>query len=308
MRAEGALTLRCFGLLLALVLWAGSLRAASDTPSEPMAGIDHVPTVVADLDTAVAQFQALGFAVKPGRPHADGLRNAHIKFPDGSGIELIQPPSSPTDALTREYQQLLRQGEGPVFLALHVRDTDALRRALDRARIGYTEESGNIQPDDPHLRFLFLVRDNRSPSDRPEHFAHPNTADALSVVWIEADTATRSSVSRLLTALGSPATIRESGSEGHLSLHRLLNGCIVLAAAQSQRPLRRMAFSVADTGAEPRGEAKFSPTAAVPAAPLAGIRWSFVAHAAAGCDTETSPGFEPRPLGPLPSGTTSPQR
>jgi hypothetical protein len=49
-------------------------------------GIDHIPLVVKYLDDAAEAYRRLGFAIKPGRPHADGIRNAHAKFPDGAGI------------------------------------------------------------------------------------------------------------------------------------------------------------------------------------------------------------------------------
>jgi hypothetical protein len=54
--------------------------------------------VVKDLNAASERYQALGFTLKPGRLHADGIRNNHVKFPDGSGIELISPPATPLSA------------------------------------------------------------------------------------------------------------------------------------------------------------------------------------------------------------------
>jgi hypothetical protein len=52
-------------------------------PGAAVLGIDHVPVAVADLESAGEQYRALGFALKPGRPHANGIQNLHAKFPDG---------------------------------------------------------------------------------------------------------------------------------------------------------------------------------------------------------------------------------
>ncbi len=103
-----------------------------------------------------------------------------MKFPDGSGIELITAKSS-VDDLTRRYVELLRQGEGPGFFALHVRDPKRLAAALKAAQLPY-DDRGEVPL--PGLDWLFFVGDNRSPTDRPEHFAHANGAIAMSRVWL----------------------------------------------------------------------------------------------------------------------------
>src|SRR5438046_8977547 len=88
--------------------------AALAQPQTLLQGIDHTPVVVADLEKAQADFRKLGFAIKPGRFHAGGILNAHVKFPDGTEIELITAPKA-VDALTREYRARLEKGEGPVY-------------------------------------------------------------------------------------------------------------------------------------------------------------------------------------------------
>jgi hypothetical protein len=52
----------------------------------------------------------------------------------------------------------------------------------------------------PEFAYLFIVRDNRSPTDRPEHFAHANGATALSAVWIATEHG--DALARLLVQLG----------------------------------------------------------------------------------------------------------
>lgn len=52
-------------------------------------GIDHLVVVVPDLDTAIANYTALGFTVMPGGRHPIGSHNALIAFEDGAYIELL---------------------------------------------------------------------------------------------------------------------------------------------------------------------------------------------------------------------------
>lgn len=130
-------------------------------------GLDHVPVVVRDLEKAKAGFVALGFVLKPGRFHSNGLRNEHAKFVDGTEIELIMPTMA-ADALSSRYVDWLRQGDGPVALGLYRPGAPAGLSAG-----------------------IFFDRRQKSPTDRPEHFAHPNGAVTLSGAWLAGDPAER---------------------------------------------------------------------------------------------------------------------
>jgi len=161
-------------------------------------GLDHIPLAVNDLEQSKADFEALGFALKPGRPHANGLRNSHVKFPDGTEIELITAPAA-IDALSSEYHNWLKGGDGPAFLGLYTRDLDTLSRHL--SRLGSTlDRKGDLGTisESVDLRRLFFARRQHSPTDRPEHFAHANTAVSLAGVWLAGAVAEQ----RLLPMLG----------------------------------------------------------------------------------------------------------
>jgi catechol 2,3-dioxygenase-like lactoylglutathione lyase family enzyme len=127
-----------------------------------IAGLDHVPIAVRDLEAAARTYRRLGFVLKPGRPHANGIRNLHAKFPDGTELELITAPKA-ADDLTRTYVRHLEDGDGPAFLALFAPDGP---------------------PPGAAPGYVFFGRRNHSPTDRPEHFAHPNTARSLIAVWL----------------------------------------------------------------------------------------------------------------------------
>ena len=128
----------------------------------PSMALDHVVLAVNDLDAMAARYRAMGFALKPGRPHANGIRNEHVKFIDGTELELLTAPGA-RDALTRRYRRHLADGDGPAFLALFPRPSPPTTGAPD---------------------YIFFGQGNRSPTDRPEHFAHRNTADRLIAVWL----------------------------------------------------------------------------------------------------------------------------
>jgi hypothetical protein len=154
---------RALMLALALVL----LPVLPAWSEARVLGLDHIPIVVRDLDRAAADFVALGFVLKPGRPHANALRNVHAKFADGTELELISP-SAPTDELSHRYVDWLKQGDGPVALGLFA-------------------PQGTPAPIDG----IFFDRRQKSPTDRPEHFAHPNGASTLAAAWLAGSRAER---------------------------------------------------------------------------------------------------------------------
>lgn len=141
--------------------------AASASAQQSVLGLDHIPVVVKDLARAKADFERLGFVLKPGRPHDNGLQNAHVKFADGTEIELISPTEA-IDALSVQYIEWLRNGDGAFSVGL------------------YRPGSKNTPPPG-----VFFDARQHSPTDRPEHFEHPNSAVTLSGVWLAGSPAER---------------------------------------------------------------------------------------------------------------------
>jgi len=148
-------------------------------------GLDHIPLAVRDLDHATADFERLGFVLKPGRAHDDGIRNRHIKFPDGTSLELITPPIAPTDELTSEYLTWLKSGDGPAFWSLRSDDLPSLARRLKTLKPAPQLHGGLVDfPFASSFHQLFFAGGEKSPTDRPEYFAHPNTAYRLAAIWL----------------------------------------------------------------------------------------------------------------------------
>jgi len=188
------------GVLLLLAL---TLPVAKAAAGPLVIGMDHIPVVVRDLEKAQADFKTLGFAIKPGRFHPDGIRNAHVKFPDGTEIELITAPAA-TDALTSEYRARLETGEGPVYFGLYAPNPAALSARLAASGFAVSHDSGLVEfPSGSPLHPLFFGTRQKAPTDRPEHFAHANGAVRLSGLWVRDLDGDKSLLSKLGVTLHS---------------------------------------------------------------------------------------------------------
>jgi catechol 2,3-dioxygenase-like lactoylglutathione lyase family enzyme len=217
-----------------------------------LAGIDHIPLAVRDLEAASETFKRLGFSIKPGRAHAAGIRNRHIKFPDGSGLELIAVGSA-SDELSAAYLKHLKAGDGPAYLSFHVRDAAKLASVLVDARIAFDQAAGLTTFKDPSLSFVFITPDNRSPTDRPEHFAHANRAFAMSEVWIASEES--APLKTLLLALGAKSKVGTvqvpESTEGEA--FELQNGRVIVVPGRYQlREGRPVIGVVMSTMLDPR--------------------------------------------------------
>jgi hypothetical protein len=150
-------------------------------------GLDHIPLAVVDLDAASERYRQLGFVFKPGRPHRNGIRNQHIKFPDGTALELITAPDA-GDPLTAEYRRHLRSGDGPAFVGLYSPHLDRVAQVLDsEGKIYHRDDRTLSFPDTDSVRYIFFGGRCNSPTDLPRHFRHPNGAESLIGVWIASD-------------------------------------------------------------------------------------------------------------------------
>jgi len=192
-------------LMLLLASACGTLPDLG--PAPVIVGMDHIPVAVHDLDQAAADYRRLGFALKPGRVHENGIRNQHVKFEDGTEIELITA-SEARDEATADYLVHLSHGDGPAFAGFYAPDRHALTARLDDLRQPYVAGDEWVTlPDVPLLRYMFFSGRNHSPTDRPETFAHPNGAQSLIGVWIARDNADPER--HLLSVLGAKLTTRQ---------------------------------------------------------------------------------------------------
>jgi len=170
-------------------------------------GLDHIPLAVTDLAGAAEHYRQLGFTLKPGRPHENGIRNEHVKFQDGTEIELITAVEA-RDALTTEYVRHLAKGDGPAFVSFFAPEMNRVAGYLDVEGRTYSRSAGLLSfPEIDSLRYIFFGGRNRSPADRPEHFRHANGAEGLVGVWIAGDDLTTER--RLFAGVGATFTEEE---------------------------------------------------------------------------------------------------
>jgi hypothetical protein len=124
----------------------------------------------------------------------------------------------------------------------------------------------------PDFAFLFIVSDNRSPTDQPEHFAHANGATEMCAVWIATEKA--EALARLLVHLGGREQSRKvlvpgmveatviALNEGEVIIlpkaHQVLSGRPVIGASFCVRNLPQVQRTLADAGIEPWAGAKTS--------------------------------------------------
>lgn len=196
-------------------------------------GIDHVPVAVQDLEHASDTYRKLGFTLKRGRAHTNGIRNAHIKFANGPYIELITADRA-DDPTAAEYQRLLAAGEGPAYLGLMADDLAAVSAKLAEAGTATAWEAGLLVFTSTDLRCLFFGSPARSPSDRPEHYRHANGAVAMIGVWVAADD--ESPFSTVLQSLGAVVAPRTANvpATTTTAVMALKNGDITLLPANRQ--------------------------------------------------------------------------
>ena len=230
-------------LLLVAVVFGGAAcsQTAQSTGTPLVLGLDHIPVAVTDLDGAAEQYRKLGFALKPGMTHENGIRNQHVKFPDGTEIELISAREV-RDPLTAEYLRHLVSGDGAAFVGFYAPDMDRLAGWLDAEGRTYRRDSGLLAfPESDVLRYIFFGNRLRSTTDQPEHFRHLNGAEALIGVWIAGEDLT--SERQLFTALGASIIQQEIHFPESIkaTVAKLQQGAVVfLPGSQQLVPGRRI--------------------------------------------------------------------
>lgn len=183
-------------------------------------GIDHIVIVVADLDTAIADYIGLGFTIVRGGRHSGlGTHNALIAFADGAYFELIAfiPPLSPN---LHWWHSILAGGGGLADFCVRSDDleTDAAAFRKAGAEIGAPFPMSRERPDGYRVSWMiaandgpsrgvvpFFIRDTTPRDERvPPQRTHQNGITAVTALALAvADVA---AIARIYaTALAKPA-------------------------------------------------------------------------------------------------------
>lgn len=173
---------------------ATALQAASGQPActgaRTAPALDHVVLVVRDLDAAAAGFARHGFRLKQGRLHPNNLLNRHIKFRDGTSIELMTVAGEPRDAMAREYAELLAAGEGGVYAAFTVSDIAGPEQAARSLQLASTRSgSGGWRflsfPASSPAAAVFFGAGTFTVQDPDSLVAHEPDVAGLDELWLE---------------------------------------------------------------------------------------------------------------------------
>lgn len=146
---------------------------------------------VADLTAARSIFRdTLGFTLKPGRVHENGLENVHIRFGDGSALELMATGEGQPDGLSERYSRFLARGDGGAFVALRAGPADSILGRLGELAAEAEVVKGRAFdwvsfPEGHPLHSVFFVHVRVRPPDEPAHLQHSNGTSGLGEVWLE---------------------------------------------------------------------------------------------------------------------------
>ncbi|HET9440900.1 MAG TPA: VOC family protein [Longimicrobiales bacterium] len=201
-------------------------------PSAP--ALDHVILLTRDLDSASAAFRRFGFRIKPGRLHANGLLNRHIKFRDGTEIELMTVHGRPRDRMALDYAGLLRRGEGGVYVALKVEDAEAAQRLSHSAGLATRRSASGPWrflsfPASSPAAAVFFTSGDAPLQDADSTFGHDPEVRAMTEAWIEGG----AQLGVLLRSLGAAACGNYRAPDGRIGQRWMLaRGSIVIVPSR----------------------------------------------------------------------------
>ncbi len=152
--------------------------------------IDHIILLHRNLEESIKDYQSKGFTVKKGRVHNNGIINAHIKFENKSSVELISLKGEVNDEISKRYENLLKYGEGGVYIALTGIPFKELSEKLNYLNVPYKRIDGKLWdyitfPDSSKLSQFFFIDYHIELQDSSYFFEHGNQSDLIKTVQVE---------------------------------------------------------------------------------------------------------------------------
>ena len=154
--------------------------------------LDHMNIAVNDIDKTEKYFtDVLGFTIKKGREHNNGILNSFVKFGDNSYIELITVVNQP-DSSTQVYRDILKNGDAGAFVALRSDSLSSLseyykllEKVTNIKRYGNDFETLEFG-DKEELKNIFFINYPGLVKDDKTLLTHKNGAMGLAAVWLAA--------------------------------------------------------------------------------------------------------------------------
>tara|TARA_R110000868_G_scaffold37111_10_gene131533 strand:+ start:19164 stop:19940 length:777 start_codon:yes stop_codon:yes gene_type:complete len=150
--------------------------------------LDHVTLAVSNLESAEERFSTLGFTIKEGRLHDNGLLNKHIKFKDGSAIELMTVQGEAKDDIAKTYKKFLSKQEGGIFIAFNAPFDHVMQKA-EELSLSYQVSTGNpfsyITFKNIGLENVFFINNEMETTDTDSILTHEDKVSGIKRVWIQ---------------------------------------------------------------------------------------------------------------------------
>jgi len=205
--------------MLALLFLSKLALAADSACSAPATAprLDHVVIAIGNLAAAAARFNALGYRLKPGHLHTDNLVNEHVRFRDGSELELMTLAGPPGDRMA---------------------EASAARR-LNLAPRRSTEGGWQFLsfPSHSDAGAVFFGSGGERPQGPDSLLGHANGASGLRDAWLEAGPG----LARLLAMVGAQDCGPASGPGGLRGARHALNSThLILVPNSSSSKLPRV--------------------------------------------------------------------
>jgi len=128
----------------------------------------------------------LGFVLKKGRLHKNGISNNFIEFENNSEIEFIEV-KNPTDKISSEYSSMINHGKQALQFAVRVNEIGKLENNLDKLESDFNKFDSNLfysTLSSPNINlklpifFIQYKRDNNNTLTK-----HPNKSKGISAIW-----------------------------------------------------------------------------------------------------------------------------
>jgi hypothetical protein len=241
---------------LALLLLQGAASPSCAAPPEAPA-LDHAVIVVADLEAATRAFGRAGFRVKPGRLHANGLLNNHVKFRDGTEIELMTVRGLAADDMARRYASLMAGGDRGVYVALRARSTTEVAHHAAALGLRTTRSSSGawqfLSLDESRgAATVFFTSGGGTAADADSVFQHEPPVSRLHEVWTEGGP----ELEELMLRLGATRCEGEPAPDGRPGKRfALRNGNLVVVPLQSDLRARVLGVVLESPGSGARRSA-----------------------------------------------------
>ena len=151
--------------------------------------LDHIIIGTTDFQNSISFMkEKLGFSIKNGRAHKNGLFNFFIEFEDSSEIEFMSMENNPSK-LSSAYNELLRNNKFAFQFAIRTDRIIKLNKSLNYISAGFSEfEENKIYSTlsksqiDQTLPLFFIEYYQKN---IPSNFVHLNKSSGLSSVWIK---------------------------------------------------------------------------------------------------------------------------